>query len=79
MNSTDLLLKGSTFSGFVSFIGDRHQISLRISRELINQLLFPLKSSENLWFSNDFRGYGNQSIRSNTLNIISEIWRQCLQ
>ena len=39
------------------YIKDRLQISLLILSEFkrINWLLFPLKSSENLWFSDDFR------------------------
>ena len=39
----------------------------------INQLLLPLKSSENHRLSDDFRGEGERSI--NSLNIISEVWR----
>ena len=41
-----------------SCIRDHHQLLLLILSEIdrIKQLLFPLKSSENLWFSDDFRG-----------------------
>ena len=37
---------------------DRRKISLLILSEFrrINLVLFPLKMSENLWFSDDFRG-----------------------
>ena len=43
----------------------------------INQLLLPLKSSENDRSFDDFRGEGERSI--NSLNIRSEIWRLLLR
>ena len=60
---------------------DYLQISLLILSELkwIKQLLFPLKSSENQRFSDDFRRNRSQSIRFNSLNIRSEIWRWFLE
>ena len=41
----------------------------------INLLLFPLKSSESTWFSDDFRGNRSYLIRINLVNIRSRIWR----
>ena len=45
----------------IGFARDRHQISLLIISvfKWIEQLQFLLKSSEKLWFSNDFRGNGS--------------------
>ena len=37
-----------------------------------------MKSSENLWFTDDFRGNRSQSIRLNLINIRSGIWRRSL-
>ena len=61
-------------------IKDRFQIMLLILSEFkqINELLSPLKSSENLWFSSDFRGHKNEVIRSNFLNIRSDIRRRSI-
>ena len=39
-------------------------------------ILFLLKSSENLWFSDDIRGNKRKLIRLNLLNIRSTIWKQ---
>ena len=48
---------------------------LRLSEfKWINWLLFPLKSSENQWFFNHFRGNKSWWIRINSLDIKSEIW-----
>ena len=63
-------------------VRDRLQIPLlKLSRfKRINQLLFPLKWSENLLFSDGFRGIElSSSIRSILLNIRSEIWRLSLK
>ena len=59
---------------------DRLRIVLLILSEfkLITQLLFPLKSSENLWLSDDFRGNRSELIGLNSLNISSEIWARSL-
>ena len=46
--------------------------------EWINQLLFPLKSSENHGLSDDFRGNRSWSIRLDWLNIWRRIWRRSL-
>ena len=48
----DLLVNGA------GLFKDRRQILYLISSEFerINQLLIPLKSSESLWFSDEFRG-----------------------
>ena len=46
--------------------------------ERSNQLLFLLKSSENLWFSGDFRGNKTWLIRSNSRNIKIHIWKRSL-
>ena len=56
-------------------VRDHLQISFLILNELkeINQLLFPLKSSENQMFPDDFRGNRSYSLRSNSLNIIREL------
>ena len=56
-------------------VRDHLQISFLILNELkeINQLLFPLKSSENQRFPDDFRGNRSYSLRSNSLNIIREL------
>ena len=56
---------------------DRLQISLLILSEYnrINELIVPLKSSENLWFSNDFRENRSKFIHLKSLNIREEIWR----
>ena len=32
-------------------------------------LLYPLKTSENIWFSNDFRGYRSGILAENRLNL----------
>ena len=56
------------------------QISLLISSEFmrIHQLLFPLKSLKNNWFSDDFRGNSSQLIHLNSLNLRSIIFiREC--
>ena len=45
----------------------------------INQLLFPLKYSGRLWFSNDFKGNKSWLICLQSLNNRSEIWRWSLQ
>ena len=49
---------------------DSPEISPPILREFkgINELLFPLKSPENLWFSDDF------SVKQINL-LLSELWR----
>ena len=54
------------------------QILLLILKEfkLINYLLLPLKLSESLYFSDDFRGKRSKLIRLNLFNARSEIWRQ---
>ena len=36
----------------------------------------PLKSAQNLWFSDDFKGKRVSLIHSNSLNIRSETWRR---
>ena len=55
---------------------DRHQIQLLISSKFkwINWLLFPLKSSENPRFSDDFKGNRSWLIRLNSLTIRGKIW-----
>ena len=56
------------------------QISLLILSEFmrIHQLLFPLKSLKNHWFSDDFRGNTSQLIHLNSLNLRSKIFiREC--
>ena len=56
------------------------QISLLILSEFmrIHQLLFPLKSLKNHWFSDDFRGNTTQLIHLNSLNLRSKIFiREC--
>ena len=59
---------------------DRHQISFLtlIKFRRINQLLFPLKSLQNIRISDDFRGSGCYLIRLNLINIGSEIWSRSL-
>ena len=47
-------------------------------RKAIFRPIFSLKSSENLWFSHDFRVNRSQFICLNSLNIRSAIWRQSL-
>ena len=56
---------------------DRLQISLLILSEFkrICYLPFPLKSSEKLWFKDEW----NFVIRLNSLNIRGEIWRSALR
>ena len=44
----------------------------------VNWLLFPLKSSENLWFAYNLWENRSPLIRLNSLNIRSEIWRELL-
>ena len=63
-----------------NWLRDRLQIWLHILSKFkrINIQLFPLKSSENLWFSDDFRGNNCILIRLNSLNMWSEIWRRSL-
>ena len=56
------------------------QISLLILSEFmrIHQLLFPLKSLKNHWFSDDFRGNTSQLIHLNSLNLRRKIFiREC--
>ena len=56
------------------------QISLLILSEFmrIHQLLLPLKSLKNHWFSDDFRGNTTQLIHLNSLNLRSKIFiREC--
>ena len=56
------------------------QISLLILSEFmrIHQLLFPLKSLKNHWFSDDFRGNTSHLIHLNSLNLRSKIFiREC--
>ena len=50
---------------------DHWQISILLFHEYKgkSQLLFPLKSSENLWFSDDFRGYRSWFIGSYSLGV----------
>ena len=57
------------------YVRDHCQISLLKLSEFkrINQLLFPLKSSENLCFSDSFMRNINALIHVSTLNITSEI------
>ena len=62
---------------------DRLQIPFLILRgfKRLNQLLFPQKSSENLWFSDDVRGNGSLSDprEYSVVLIKSEIWRPSLR
>ena len=59
---------------------DHLQISLLILRKFkqINRLIFPLESSENQRFANNFRRNRSYVICLKTLNIRSKIWRQSL-
>ena len=61
-------------------VRDRPQTSLLIISEFkqIYELLFPLKSLENLCFSDYFRGNKNLFARLSLLIIRSEIWRRSL-
>ena len=61
-------------------IRDHLQILLLILSKFnrINQLLFPLKSSENSRLFDAFRGNTSLLIRLNSLNIRSKIWRQTI-
>ena len=47
-----------TFQSNIGDTKDRLRVSLLVLSEFksINQLLFPLKASENLWFFDDFIG-----------------------
>ena len=65
------------FIAFIDLVRDRRQSSLLILREFNrrNKLLFPLKPSENHWFSDDLKGNRSSLIRLNLLNIRSEIWQ----
>ena len=49
----------------MKLVKDHHKISLLILSEFnrINKLLFTLEFYENLWFSDDFRGYRVSLIR----------------
>ena len=57
---------------------DRCHISLLVISEFkqINYILLPLKSSESLWFSDNFRGYKSYLICLNSLNIRSKLWQR---
>ena len=65
----DVIILFHIFIIFYLGIRDRHQIlCLTLSKfSKINLFLFPLKSLENLWFSNDFRG-----IRSLVIQLMLE-------
>ena len=54
---------------------DCHQISLSANLSELYYFLFPLKSSENLQFSYDFRGNRCKLIPMNSLNARSEMWQ----
>ena len=69
------------FKKNLSIHRDRCQILLVISSkfERIDSFLFPLNSSENLWYFDQFGGNRKSKlIRSNLLNIRSEIWQRSL-
>ena len=63
-----------------SDLQDRFQILFLMLREFTgtNPLLLSLKSSENVWFSDDFMGNRSELTHLNSLNIRSQSWKQSL-
>ena len=66
-------------AGIILFKRSSPNFASNVNIKRICQLLFPLKSTKNRRFSDDFRGNGSQLIYFNWFNIRIDIWRRSLR